>query len=119
MARGSLEPALWHVDPRRATCLVCILPVMRVLPLALLVALEVAVVACGSSSSHGNGSGGQGGAGSTGTATGGDAGMNDDGPGLDFDANHGAVTGLAISPATATITVSDPTKPPTKALSAV
>jgi hypothetical protein len=42
-----------------------------------------------------------------------------DSPHLDFDTSHGAVTSLSITPATATITVTNPAKPPTTQLKAV
>ncbi len=98
---------------------------MRVLPLALVVALEVAVVvsgaACGGAGARASGSSGQGGAGgSAGTASGAsDGGTTDDGPSIDFDANHGGVKSLAVKPATTAITVTDPMSPPTASLTAV
>jgi hypothetical protein len=97
---------------------------MRALHLGLLVALEAALVASGASCGGGGGSsatgsGGSGGSASSGSASGGGDAGSTDGPIIDFDANHGAVVGLAVSPAAGTITVTDPAKPPTKAFTAV
>ncbi len=86
---------------------------------ALVLALASAALApaCGSSNQNGgftpdaSNSGGDGSAG--------DDGATSDGPSFGGDSSHGAVVTLSVTPATSTITVTNPASPPTATLAAV
>jgi hypothetical protein len=74
------------------------------------VGATVAGAACGGSGSQGNG-----------FAGGPDGGLDatTDAPNFNADSSHGAVMSITVTPATTTLTVTDPTMPPTAQLSAV
>src|SRR5450631_366788 len=76
------------------------------------------VAACGGGGSPHGGFGDGGGGGGSGGHGQQDA-TTHDSPHLDFDTSHGALTSLSITPPTATITVTNPAKPPTTQLKAV
>jgi hypothetical protein len=83
---------------------------LRVLALAVL--LAGSAVACGSGVRPGGFSEDGGSSGSTDATT-------HDAPILDFDSSHGTLTSLSIAPATTTLTVTNPAKPPTVQLKAI